>query len=167
LAALAVIALLAIFAVRGLNSYNGSATKPSTTPSPSQQLHSKEAVIAAIAQYYNAEFQARRAGDVTLARAVTVDEGSPAYLNLKEYISEQQQIGKRSVTVEDHFGDWDISLNRDHATALFTFWARGHDISADTGQPLEPDMTTPKGHYKAILQLVNSNWLLFERDLLQ
>jgi hypothetical protein len=165
--AVLVIALLGVVAARGLNSSNKSATTPATIPSPTPALHSQEAVIVAIAEYYKAEFRARQAGDVTLVRSVTFDEGSPAYLNLKEYISEQLQQGKRSVTVEDHFADWDISLKRDQATAVFTFWARGHDISATTGQPLESDMTTSKGRYKAIVQLMNEKWLLFERDVLQ
>jgi hypothetical protein len=164
--ALAVIGLLSVLAARGLSSTISSTTKPTAPVSPSPSLHSKEAVIAAIAHYYDAEFRARQTGDLTAIRALTVDEGSPAYLNLKEYVSEQLQLGKRSVTVADHFADWDINISGDRAIAVFTFWARGHDISVTTGQPLESDMTTPKGHYKASLRLVGGEWLLFQRDLL-
>jgi hypothetical protein len=144
----------------------GRGTGGSVSPTPSVDLHSKEAVMAAVQNYYAVEDKARQTGDLTLMLAVTEGPGTPAYENFKAFVQEQAGKGHRSVTISDRLSTWAITLNGQTATALYTLVQRGHDTDATTGQAIEPDVSTPASHYKATVRLHGQKWLIYERDLL-
>jgi hypothetical protein len=138
----------------------------SPSPTPTVDLHSKQAVIAAIKHYYAVEDRARQTGDLRLMLAVTAGPGTPAYENFKAYLLEQSQLGRRAVTVSDQLTAWAITTSGETAIAWYTLVQRGHDTSAMNGQAIEPDMSTPASHYKATMHLYGRTWLVYQRDLL-
>jgi hypothetical protein len=144
----------------------GRGTGGSPSPTPSVDLHSNEAVMAAVRHYYDVEDKARETGDLTLIVGVTEGPGTPAYENFKAYLKEQSGIGHHAVTVSDRLSAWAITLDEQSATASYTLVQRGHDTNATTGKPIEPDMSTPPSHYKAVLHLHGQTWLIYERELL-
>jgi hypothetical protein len=139
----------------------------SPSPIPSVEIHSKEAVIAAVKHYYDVEAEARKTGNADLIDPVTIDHASIASQNFHAFIAEQTAKGKRSVTANNYYQDWAVSVRGDTAEANFTFWAKGHDVDLKTGQPLEADVTTSKGRYLMKLQLRTGAWLAVERQLLR
>jgi hypothetical protein len=139
----------------------------SPSPTPSIDLHSKEAVIAAVRVYYKAEDKAGETGTVDLVRPVTTGPGTPAYENLKLYFLEQAAKNRGSVITADDFSQWDVSLSAARATVQYAIVQHGHDIDLATRLPVETETRTPKGIYKAILELRSSSWLLYQRDLLR
>jgi hypothetical protein len=139
----------------------------SASPTPSPDLHSKAAVIAAVKNYYQVETAGRRAGDASLIDTVSTGPGSLVSQNFRTFIAEQGARGKRSVILQTYFADWKVTVAGDTAVALYTSWLRGHDVSASTGQPLEADTETSKGAYKMTLRLEGGRWRAVERDLLR
>lgn len=144
----------------------GRSTAGSPSPTPSVDLHSDAAVIAAIRHYYDVEAEARKTGNADLIDAVTLGHASIASQNFHEYVREQAALGKRSVVIANHFRGWQITVSANQATANYVFWLTGHDTSA-TGAPLEANMDTSKGSYRMTLELLAGAWLVNERDLLQ
>jgi hypothetical protein len=138
----------------------------SPAPTASPGLHTKEAVIQAVKDYYKVEDQARATGNADLIDSVTVNQDAPANLNFRQFIRVQTAKGKRSVIVADHFKDWDVALNGDKAVASFTFWVHGHDTDL-SGTPLEPDQDSVQDRYRATLRLDARGWLMYERDLVK
>jgi hypothetical protein len=136
------------------------------SPSPSADIHSKEAVIAAVKHYYDVEAQARKTGNADLIDPVTIGHASLASQNFRAYVAEQAAQGKRSVVVHNYFADWHVAIDRDKATATYSFWLAGHDTDL-SGKAIEPDNTTSRGLYRMRLQLTRGIWLVAERDLLQ
>jgi len=88
---------LGLAAYLGLR-YSTTATTPS--PALSFDLHSKEAVVAAIRHYYEVEAKARETGNGSLIDAVTTGAGSLASQNFKAFIAAQAAANRRSVVVE-------------------------------------------------------------------
>jgi len=140
----------------------GGATAAASTVDP----HSREAVIAAVKHYYEVEAEARRTGNADLIDPVTIGHNSIASQNFHAYVAELATQGKRSIILQNYYSDWATSIIGDKATVTFTFWLKGHDIAASTGEPDETDMLTRKSHYRMILELLQSRWLVSERDLL-
>jgi hypothetical protein len=138
----------------------------SPSPIPSVEIHSKEAVIAAVKHYYAVTDKARETGDVNSAGSVTTGPGTPAFENFKEFVRQEAAKNRRSVTVADRFGDWNIQLAATTAVAQYSLLQRGHDIDIATGKAVEADQTTTKGFYSATLNLVGQSWLLFDKTLL-
>jgi hypothetical protein len=145
----------------------GRSTSGSASPTPTVDLHSAAAVMAAIRHYYEVEDRARESGNPSLIDSVTIGHDSLASQNFQAFISDQTAKGKRSVTVANYYSDWSVSLSGDQATAGYIFWARGHDVDISSGRPLEADVTTTKGSYRMTLQLHGGAWLAVERQLLQ
>ena len=56
----------------------GRGTGGSVSPTPSVDLHSKEAVMAAVRHYYDVEAEARKTGNADLIDAVTIGHNSIA-----------------------------------------------------------------------------------------
>ncbi len=145
----------------------GRGTSGSTFPSPTLDLHSDAAVIAAIKHYYDVESEARKTGNADLIDPVTLGHASIASQNFHTYVAEQAALGRRSVTVAAYYSNWKVRVSGQSATVFYLFWARGHDINSTTGAAIEADMTTTKGSYRMTLQLTSGTWLVAERDLLQ
>jgi hypothetical protein len=144
----------------------GRGTAGSASLSPTLDLHSDAAVIAAVRAYYGAEDKAGETGSVELVRSLTTGPGTPAYENLKQYFIQQAAKNRHSVTVSDRFGDWRVAISGSRATANYSLVQVGHDTDASSGMPVEADVTTPKAAYRATLQLIGNRWLLYERDYL-
>ena len=89
-------------------------------PSPSVDIHSKEAVMAAVRHYYQVEDKAGETGDMHLIVAVTTGPGTPAYENLKEYFREQAAKNRNSIITKDDFRDWQVAIDTDRAAATRT-----------------------------------------------
>ena len=142
----------------------GSPGSPS--PTPSVDLHSDAAVIAAIKHYYVLEDQSRKTGDIQPIASITSGPGTPAYENFKAFLQEQSSQGRHSVSISDQFSNWSITLTGSQATALYTLVQRGHDTDATTGAAVEPDMSTPPSHYRATLHLDSVGWRIYQRDFL-
>jgi len=142
-------------------------TGGSASPTPSVDLHSKEAVMAAVRAYYKAEDKAGETGTVELVKPVTTGPGTPAYENLKQYFVEQATRNRGSVITADDFTEWDVTLSGDRATVQYAVVQHGHDIDLTTRQPVEAETKTPKGIYKAILMLRSGVWLVYQRDLIR
>jgi hypothetical protein len=139
----------------------------SPSPTPTVDLHSTAAVIAAIKHYYEVEDKAGETGSIELMRSVTTGQGTPAYENLKQYFIEQAAKNRGSVITTDDFTQWDIALSPDRATVQYAIVQHGHDIDLASKRPVEAATRTPKGIYRAILILRFSTWLLYERDLIR
>jgi hypothetical protein len=139
---------------------------PAPAPSPIVDIHSKEAVMAAVRHYYDVEAEARKTGNADLIDPVTIGHESLASQNFHAYIAEQAAQGKRSVVVRNYFRDWQVAINKDQSTATYTFWLAGHDTDL-SGKAIEPDNTTTRGSYRMRLQLSGRLWLAVERDLLK
>jgi hypothetical protein len=139
---------------------------PSPSPTPSLDIHSKEAVMAAIKHYYDVEALARKTGNADLIDSVTIGHASLASQNFHAYVADQAAKGHRSVILESYFADTAIQVSSETATASFTFWLKGHDTDATTGRAVELDNLSRKSHYRMTLQLVQGHWLVVERDLL-
>ena len=137
------------------------------SPSRSADIHSKEAVVAAVKHYYQIEAQARKTGNADLIDPVTTGHASLASQNFHVFIADQTSRGKRSISVGNYFKDWSVVVSADKAAVQYTFWARGHDIDFITGTPLEHDVTTSKGTYRLRMALKGGIWLAVERQLLQ
>jgi hypothetical protein len=144
----------------------GHGTGGSPSPTPSVDLHSKEAVIAAIKHYYAVEAEARRTGNADLIDAVTIGHNSIASQNFHTFIAEQTASGRRGVVLQNYYADWATKVDRETATAEYKFWLTGYDTDL-AGRRVEPDNTTSKGSYRMRLQLTGGYWLVAERDLLQ
>jgi hypothetical protein len=137
----------------------------SASPTPTVDLHSKEAVIAAIKHYYEVEAESRKTGNADLIDAVTIGHNSIASQNFHAFIAEQTAKGRRGVVLENYYADWATQALSDTATAQYKFWLRGYDTDL-AGKRVEPDNTTTKGSYRMQLQLLGGHWLVAERDLL-
>jgi hypothetical protein len=135
-----------------------------SSPAP-PDLHSQQAVIAAIENYYRVEDQARATGNADLIDAVTAGRTSPANQNLRQFVAEQSARGRRAVTIADVFSDWRVAMAGDAATVDYAIVQRGHDIDAVTGRALEADTSTSKGTYRAAVRLTAGRWLLYQDDL--
>jgi hypothetical protein len=144
----------------------GSAGSGSSS-SPTVDIHSKEAVIAAVRHYYDVEAEARKTGNADLIDPVTTGHASLASQNFHVFVADQTRRGKRSINVANFFTDWSVVASGDRAAVQYTFWARGHDIEYKTGTPLEPDVTTTKGSYAMTMELRMGVWLAVERRLLR
>ena len=155
---------LGLAAYLGLR-YSTTATTPS--PALSFDLHSKEAVVAAIRHYYEVEAKARETGNGSLIDAVTTGAGSLASQNFKAFIAAQAAANRRSVVVENHVELEAVSIGPDTAIAGYLFWLNGHDTDAASGRALEADSVTARGRYRATLALGNGRWLVRERRLVQ
>jgi hypothetical protein len=142
----------------------GRGISSSPSPTPTVDPHSKEAVIAAIRAYYKAEDKAGETGTVDLVGPVTTGPGTPAYENLKQYFIEHAAKNRHSVTISDQFGDWQITLAEERATASYSLVQVGHDTEAATGKPVEADVKTAKTFYRATLEFKGRSWLMYERD---
>ena len=162
--AVVIATLLGAAAAFGLRHPN-SASAPAMRPSP--DLHSPEAVMAAVRHYYEVEAKARKTGDGSLIDSVTTGPDSLASQNFKAFIAEQTAANRRSVILENHFDGWTISTTGDGATAIYSFWLRGHDLDAGSGQAVEVDSLTSKGRYRMHMQFARGRWLSSERQLLQ
>jgi hypothetical protein len=138
----------------------------SPSPTPSIDLHSKEAVIAAIKHYYEVEAEARKTGNADLIDVVTIGHNSIASQNFHAFIAEQTDKGRRGVVIQNYYADWATQIASDTATAEYKFWLRGYDTDL-SGTRVEADNTTTKGAYRTQLQLMGGHWLVAERDLLQ
>jgi hypothetical protein len=135
-------------------------------PSPSVDIHSKEAVMAAVRHYYQVEADARKTGNADLIDPVTTGHASLASQNFHAFVAEQAAQGKRSAVVRNYFRDWQVGISSDKATVTYTFWLTGHDTDL-SGNSIEPDNTTTKGSYRMLLRLTGAHWLAVERDLLK
>jgi hypothetical protein len=136
-------------------------------PSPSVDIHSKEAVMAAVRHYYQVEADARKTGNADLIDPVTIGQGSVASENFHVFIGQQNAKNRRASIDHNYFSDWEIQLGRDRTSARYKWWLHGHDTDASSGNPVEPDMTSTKGIYRATLELRGSQWLVAEVQLLQ
>lgn len=163
LVALVVAALIGAGAYFALNRAN-STSKAGT--SPSADIHSKEAVMAAVQHYYDVENTARRTGAIDPMSSVTGGPGTPAFENLRTFLADQAKKGHRSTSVSDRITDWAITLDGDSADASYVLVQVGHDIDASSGQPVEADMTTPRTHYRAAMRLRDRVWIMFDRQLI-
>jgi hypothetical protein len=144
----------------------GRGTGGSVSPTPSVDLHSKEAVMAAVRNYYDVEAEARKTGNADLIDAVTIGHNSIASQNFHVFIAELTAKGKRSVVVQNYYAGWTVEIAGATATVNYKFWLRGHDTDL-SGKPVEPDNNTSKGSYRMRLQVVGGQWLAVERNLLQ
>jgi hypothetical protein len=162
-----VAALIAIGLVAAVVLPRHSFVSASPRTSPSPDLHSEAAVIAAVKHYYEVEAAARKSGDESLIDTVTDGQGSFASQNFRTFIAEQAARGKRSVVLHTYFSDWRVTLDVNTATAVYTSWIRGHDIDARSGAALESDVQTSKGVYRMTLHLSRGAWRVVERDLLK
>ena len=95
-------------------------------PNPSVDIHSKEAVMAAVRRYYQVEAEARKTGNADLIDPVTTGHASLASQNFHAYVAEQAAQSKRSVVVRNYFRDWQVAVDSEQATATYTFWLTGH-----------------------------------------
>ena len=145
----------------------GRGTGGSASPTPSVDLHSKEAVMAAVRNYYDVEAEARKTGNADLIDPVTLGHTSLASQNFHVFIAQQAAANRRSIIDHNYFSDWSVTLTAAGATASYRWWLHGHDSDATTGQRVEADMTSTKGAYRATLVLQNVHWLLSEVQLLQ
>ena len=136
----------------------------SPSPTPSVEIHSKEAVIAAVKHYYDVEAEARKTGNADLIDALTVGHTSLASQNFHAFIAEQTALGRRGVVLHNYYRDWQVSVAPEQATVTYTFWLTGHDTDL-SGKPVESDNTTSKGSYRMRMRLVRAHWLAVERDL--
>jgi lipoprotein-anchoring transpeptidase ErfK/SrfK len=135
-------------------------------PSPSVDIHSKEAVMAAVRHYYQVEDKAGETGDMHLIVAVTTGPGTPAYENLKEYFREQAAKNRNSIITKDDISDWSVVITDSTAVIRYGIVQHGHDIDATTRQAVEADTKTTKGIYKATMKLKGQVWLMHERQLI-
>lgn len=136
-------------------------------PSPSTDIHSKEAVMAAVRHYYEVEAEARKTGNADLIDPVTIGHASLASQNFHVFINQQSAKNRRAAIDHNYLSDWAIALSGDHATASYDWWLHGHDTDASSGTAVEPDMTSTKGMYRATLELRAGRWLVAEVQLLQ
>ena len=137
------------------------------SPSPSADIHSKEAVIAAVKHYYQVEDKAGETGDMQLLLAVTTGPGTPAYENLKEYFREQAAKNRHSIITKDDFSEWKVAVTESMAVVQYGVVQHGYDIDATTRQAVEADTKTTKGIYEATMRLKGYAWLMQERRLLR
>ena len=135
-------------------------------PSPSTDIHSKEAVMAAVRHYYEIEDKAGETGNIRLILAVTTGPGTPAYENLKQFFREQGVKNRNSIITRDDFSDWSVAITDTTAVVQYGIVQHGHDIDATTRQPVEADTKTTKGIYKATMKLTRQAWLMHERKLI-
>jgi hypothetical protein len=138
----------------------------SSSPTPSPDIHSKEAVIAAVKHYYTVLDQARGTGNEALIDTVA-QEGSTANNNLKSFLREQAARNRRGVAKAEYFENWAIEVQGERAQVKYTNWSTGHDIDATSSAPLEPDTTTTKGRYSGSFLLGGGRWLATEVTLTQ
>jgi hypothetical protein len=144
----------------------GRGTDGSPSPTPTSDLHSKEAVIAAIKHYYEVEAEARKTGNADLIDPLTLGHTSLASQNFHAFMTEQASANRRSVIDRNYFSDWSVTLARSGAIASYKWWLHGHDTDAKTGLRIEADMTSTKGSYEAKLVLSGVQWLISEVQLL-
>ncbi|MEA2647506.1 MAG: hypothetical protein QOE92_2589 [Chloroflexota bacterium] len=117
--------------------------------------------------YYELEASGRESGNGDIVDASTTGHDSLASVNFRAFIASQTAKGRRSVTTQNFFSDWDIKVSGTEAAAVYLFWATGHDIDAGSGAALEPDMTTSKGRYRMTLVRRDERWLVSDRQLLE
>ncbi|MFY9616142.1 MAG: hypothetical protein WAT58_12155 [Candidatus Dormiibacterota bacterium] len=162
--ALVVAALLGVAAWFGLRQAD---TRVVVVPSASVDIHSPEAVMAAVRHYYEVEAEARRTGNGDLIDAVTSGHDSIASYNFRLFIQQEAIKKHRSVTLETHLEKWAVTLDADRASATYVLWLRGHDTDSLTGDAVEPDQNTTKGAYRMDLRLGSGAWKTDQRQLLQ
>jgi hypothetical protein len=136
------------------------------SPSPTVDIHSKEAVMAAVRHYYRVIDEARATGRAELLDSVA-QKGSTANNNLRQFLREQAARNRKGLAKAEYFDGWAVQVTGDHATAQYTNWSTGHDIDATTSAPLEADLTTAKGRYSASLTLSLGRWLITDATLVQ
>jgi hypothetical protein len=139
----------------------------SPSPTPSPDIRSKEAVIAAVKNYYDIEAEARKTGNADLIDPITLGHASIASQNFHVFIAQQEAKNRRAVIDRDYFSGWSVTLNNANATAGYVWWVHGHDTEASTGSAVEADGFSTKGQYSARLALLNGRWLVAEVQLLQ
>ncbi len=142
-------------------------TSGSASATPSVDLHSTAAVIATIRHYYDVEAEARKTGDADLIDPLTLGHTSLASQNFHVFVSQQAAANRRSVIDHNYFSGWSVTFAAAGATASYKWWLHGHDSDATTGRPVEADVTTTKGSYRAKLVLQSARWLISEVQLLQ
>src|SRR5258708_4408786 len=135
------------------------------TPRPGPTLSAAQtAVIQAVKDYYKVTDEVRRTGDVGLVDSVTFSEGSPANVNFREFMREQEAKSHHSVVVAEYFKDWTVVVNGDDAIAQYTNWSIGHDTDARTGAAIETDQALSKSRYRAALRASQARWLLVTKE---
>jgi hypothetical protein len=162
LVAVVVAALLGVGAYFALNRANST---PKSSVSPSPDIHSKAAVMAAIEHYYDVEAEARKTGNGDLIDSVTTGPNSLASQNFKTFIAQESATNRRSVITENHFEAWNVDMTATTAIVSYSYWLRGHDIDPKTATPLEADTTLPKRTYHMTVVLKDGRWLVQERQL--
>jgi hypothetical protein len=138
----------------------------SPSPTPTVDLHSTAAVIAAIKHYYEVIDQARASGDPNLIDAVA-QVGTTANNNLKQFLREQAATNRRSIAKAEYFDAWSVRVLGDSADVEYTNWSTGHDVDATTSKPVEANTTTSKGRYSARLIVVAGRWLVADATLIR
>ncbi|MDP9325917.1 MAG: hypothetical protein M3O87_05195, partial [Candidatus Dormibacteraeota bacterium] len=84
--------------------------------------------MAAVRHYYELEDVAREQGAVGPMTTVTGGPGTPAFENLKLFIDQQKQAGRRSVTANNTFSDWSVHLFTGGAEVTYSILQTGHDV---------------------------------------
>jgi hypothetical protein len=157
--AVAVAALLVAGAWLGLRQVRAPAAP---SPGAGADIHSAEAVMAAVRHYYDVEAEARRTGNADLIDGVTTGPDSLASQNFKRFVAQEQSKNRRSVIVENEFSGWSVTVQLASATVEYVLALRGHDTDL-AGLAIESEMTIPKEDYRIFLDLRDARWLVRER----
>jgi hypothetical protein len=144
----------------------GRGTGGSVSPTPTVDLHSKAAVMAAVRNYYAVIDQARATGNAALIDGVA-QKGSTANNNLREFLVEQAARNRKGIATAEYFDSWSVDVSGDRAQVQYTNWSTGHDIEATTSKPVEADTTTTKGRYSAVLIVSGGRWLITDAMLIR